>query len=74
MVGTTGRVQKQFPSILYFCACLRASSGKLKNKKKLKTFNYFLKTMFPRVDVIGGLVVYLAGLGSWVLADWILGF
>ena len=29
--------------------------------------------MFPRVDVIGGLVVYLAGLGAWVLADWILG-
>ena len=41
---------------------------------KTKKIKYFLKNHAPRVDVIGGLVVYLAGLGSWVLADWIPGF
>ena len=47
-------------NFLAFCTsvtvCVCASSGKFKN------INYFLKNMSPRVGIIGGLVVYLAGL------------
>ena len=39
------------------CPCLRSVGTK-------KTSKNVLKTMYPRVGVIGGLVVYLASLGA----------
>ena len=68
MVVLPERLHQQNPPFPFICLCLRPCSG------KLKTLNYFLKNHAPRVDVIGGLIVYLAGLGAWVLADCILGF
>ena len=70
MVVLPGRLHQQFPCILYFCDCLSASvQWELKN---------FLKTWFPRVDVVGGLFcrscclfLYAAaaflGLGFWLI-------
>ena len=56
----------------YFQFCrMRVSLRSVGTKETSKNV---LKNMYPRVGVIGGLVVYLASLGAWVLANWILGF